>query len=155
MFLMFSKINIFYGIFSPNLNIIWHLKSKIKNYYATLNQRLKNYLDGSRWPKKTGSDRIRIRIQIRNTDKKTMQVKLKDPADRCLDKTKIPEAPNHQFCGSGPIFSDLDPYPDQWIRFFKLWSGSGSYLGMFFMFKKILFWLHFLTKCKHFMTTKI
>ena len=35
MFLMFSKINIFYGIFSPNLNIIWHLESKIKNYYAT------------------------------------------------------------------------------------------------------------------------
>ena len=30
--LMFSKINSFYGIFIPNLNILWHLKSKTKNY---------------------------------------------------------------------------------------------------------------------------
>ena len=33
MLMMFSKINIFYDIFLPNLNILWHLKSKIKNYY--------------------------------------------------------------------------------------------------------------------------
>ena len=32
MFLMFGKLIFFYGIFLPNLNILWHLKSKIKNY---------------------------------------------------------------------------------------------------------------------------
>ena len=35
-FLMFSKINIFYGIFLPNLIILWHLKSKIKNILTKL-----------------------------------------------------------------------------------------------------------------------
>ena len=33
MFLMFSKINIFYSIFIQSLNILWHLKSKIKNCF--------------------------------------------------------------------------------------------------------------------------
>ena len=34
MFLMFSKINIFFGIFSPNLNIIRHLKCLFtKNFF--------------------------------------------------------------------------------------------------------------------------
>ena len=80
---MFSKIKyFFYGIFLPNLIILWHLKSKIKfiwtelyfrQWYLTRKIKLQGSFcgwririryfpgSGSGWPKKTGSDRIRIR----------------------------------------------------------------------------------------------
>ena len=74
MFMMYSKINNFYDIFLPNLKILWHFKIKDKKLYGQ-NCILDNFIQRenlnyrglfvekgseSGWPKKTGSDRIRI-----------------------------------------------------------------------------------------------